>query len=309
MAQDKVQLRHLLNFIDELAKPENGNEWFVNELRKRFGNNIETSEEKETEDQKMIKHYLCLEYLNENIPGTEKYAWVRNKVYEFVDNDYIKESLYADWHEMIRHRFGTRMHMQSFEESCRYAAIQMERLLNYYFLKTGGSHEGAVKKIAEAPNPKVDTKKTHRIEDVTWSFKLFSFDIYAKKIEKAFNKSTYETIAYVRNNASHGSTESLKQKLKNIELEIPNMESLLSISFPKSIDDIENKTEKNRVVSAMGKMNVEDDKKYETLKNRIIDYKGTRKTYSFYMNKNFDEIIIPLQNFIELVKRMISKGV
>ena len=181
MAQDKVQLRHLLNFIDELAKPENGNEWFVNELKKRFGVNIDASGGKESEDQKMIKHYLCLDFLDENISDTEKYAWVRNKVYEFVDNDYIKESLYADWHEMIRHRFGTRMHMQSFEESCRYAAIQMERLLNFYFFKVGGGHQGAVKKVADAPNDKVDVENTLRIESVTWAVKLFSFELYAKK--------------------------------------------------------------------------------------------------------------------------------
>lgn len=318
MAQDKVQLRHLLDFIDELAKPENGNEWFVNELRKRFGNSGESGKNQKNDDLEMIKHYLCLDFLNDNtdIPEDVKYAWTKNTLYDFVDNEYIQSNLYSGWNEMIRHNYSTRMHKISFEESCRYAAIQMERLLNYYYLKSTGDicnrkHAKAIKKIQEGQekssggNYKVNLCDKSRVEEVTWANKLYGFEKYAPDVKKI--KPQIELIAYVRNDVSHGASEhlldSLKTKVESIEVTLnkkyPNFNKLQKISFfPPTIDEVENSAHKSLIEEALNAKTGD----YKRMVGNIIKYRRMIKVRNFYMKKDFDEVLIPLRQFIDLVK-------
>lgn len=279
MAQDKRQLQKLLDFIEELSKPENGNDWFVEQLKKKFGGlGCKSVRLEGNEDLEMIKKYLSLDFLNSNLTEDERYAWTRNTLYDFVTDNYIRDNLYLDWNEMLRHRFGTRMHKSSFEECCRYATIQIERVINYYFLhSSNNNHTDAIRKTATV-NPLVDINVA-TIDEVPLANKIYSFKILAQKLKPDYSTEVINHIVYMRNNASHGTTDIIINNEKKI---IQNLD-----------EQIKNETDQ----SILDKL-----KKKRSLATRFIKFVETNMG-------NLDIVMKELTNFISITKEMLEKGI
>ena len=53
--------------------------------------------------------------------------------YNFIDDALIRDKINAYYREMLRYQFGTRNHKVCFGEFCRFATIQLEFMLNYFF--------------------------------------------------------------------------------------------------------------------------------------------------------------------------------
>ena len=126
MAQNKEHLQALLKFLDSLLK-EPGNEWFIEELQKMVGcSNIQKGG-RISQDYKIhaIEKYLGLDF---NVDTMESVI-----DYSFVSDVDCRNRLTADNREMLRYRYGVRSHIIDFEEFCRYATMQVELLLNYYY--------------------------------------------------------------------------------------------------------------------------------------------------------------------------------
>lgn len=122
MAQNKEQLNKLLHFIKRLVD-EPGNEDFVNDLRGMLAIPIHAS----GDSMKLldIEKYLGLDYkLDHAIPDID---------YSFIKEGVVKEQLVSDYREMLRYRYGVRSHKIDFSEFCRYAMLQVEQLLNYFY--------------------------------------------------------------------------------------------------------------------------------------------------------------------------------
>ena len=131
MAQNKEQLEKLLLFIEKLVN-EPGNEVFANKLRQMLGVSslfVSTDNSKLTE----IEKYLGLDYLLDSTSPIIDYS--------FVADDYIREQLISDFREMLRYRYGVRSHKIDFSEYCRYAMLQVEQLINYFYQKEFSSDE------------------------------------------------------------------------------------------------------------------------------------------------------------------------
>ena len=131
MAQNKEQLEKLLHFIERLVN-EPGNEDFANKLRQML---CVPSPFVSTDNSKLIEieKYLGLDYLLDSASS--------NIDYSFVADDYIREQLISDFREMLRYRYGVRSHKIDFSEYCRYAMLQVEQLINYFYQNKFSSNE------------------------------------------------------------------------------------------------------------------------------------------------------------------------
>lgn len=130
MSNTKEELNALLKFIDQLCEDPD-NKWFKKELQSRFGGKKTAAEtsvvytSSQEERIRNIESYLGLDKEIDNKDSSISYSFVK-------DTD-VRQKLIQDNREMRRYRYGTRGHKVDFYEYCRYALLQMEMLLNYYY--------------------------------------------------------------------------------------------------------------------------------------------------------------------------------
>lgn len=120
MEAKKENLNKLLTLVKEIQKDPK-NKWFKDALLADiFG--IEENTESHTWITKinMIEKYL-------SIDGFQVID------YSFIENERVRNQLICDNIEMSRHRLGKRSGKVDFEEFCRFATLQIEELLNYFY--------------------------------------------------------------------------------------------------------------------------------------------------------------------------------
>lgn len=120
MAQNKEQLDKLLGFISSIIK-EPGNEEFTQKLKVLVSPNGESNAFRYSQ----IERYLGLDFKLDEANTIADYSYVKD--------DFIRNQLVCDNREMLRYRFGVRSHKVDFNEFCRYAALQIEMLMYYYY--------------------------------------------------------------------------------------------------------------------------------------------------------------------------------
>ncbi len=199
MGQDKEQLNKLLDFIDSLAKTK-GNEWFVEELRKRYGKNNNTVLKINN-----IERYLGLDFKIDTFPSIIDYSFIKDPM--------VFEQLTSDNREMLRYRYGVRSHTVDFYEFCRFAHLQAEMLLNYYYSINCRNDFLKAKQTILKFNPSAKISDDYpEIESIAYSYKLKAFisekypSLTPKKWFSNQGQFVYETLMNVkeiRNNQSH----------------------------------------------------------------------------------------------------------
>ena len=102
---------------------------FKSEMQKLFGNTVATTSVTSNEERiTNIEKYLGLDYYVDTMPSLIDYS--------FIKEPDVRVQLISDNREMLRFRYGTRFHSIKFDEFCRYAQLQAEMLINYYYYKT-----------------------------------------------------------------------------------------------------------------------------------------------------------------------------
>lgn len=205
MAQNKEQLNKLLLFIKQLVE-EPGNEEFVNGLRNLLAVPVHNSaDNKKLSD---IEKYLGLDYrLDSAIPDID---------YSFIRNDYVKNQLVSDYREMLRYRYGVRAHKIDFSEFCRYAMLQVEQMLNYYYQNKFSS----IEEIRIYINNRVrwaNIEKVDSIKSLQLYFKLLAF-LYKEKIWK-----TLDCARKVRNEQSHRSADEELSEINEFRMKLQKL--------------------------------------------------------------------------------------
>ena len=196
MAQDKEQLNKLLMFIKSLVE-EPGNEEFTNGLRKLL--DIPIQSPGDATKLLDIEKYLGLDYkLDSTIPNID---------FSFVKEPFVRDQLFSDYREMLRYRYGVRSHKVDFSEYCRYAMLQVEQLLNYYFQNKFDSNEELITYINDNSFAKID--KFESIKAISLAIKLSAF---SKNVKRKHCESL-DFAREVRNEQSHRSTEGEAQLL------------------------------------------------------------------------------------------------
>lgn len=282
MAKNKENLQKLLEFLDKSILHEPENKWFVEELRKRInpiGSGGNCKETKEKIDK--IEKYLGLDYeLDSAYPLID---------YKFIKDQYLRECFESDWREMMRWYCGTRNHSKDFSEFCRYALIQLERLLNtFYFNTHNGNFEDIKAIILQYATWATIGEKVKTIEGIPFAVK---FDAFKK--EYNINKDLsdiIDKIRDVRNTTSHGSSvpdsnEKFFQK---------HYEELLNQGYP---------------TNSIGLVDWAELKKDPQLYNVYHNFKKNTDEHQLYIKlswqlkkKPFDEVYKALSEFVEVIK-------
>lgn len=140
-----------------------------------------------------IEKYLGLDFYVDSIKSIIDYS--------YIEDEAVREQLISDNREMLRFRYGTRYHEILFEEFCRYALLQAEMLLNYFYsIKFPNDVEAAIKHIREK-NPRAIIKDgTSELIAISFNAKLWAF---CEEFELCEIKSNFQHVREVRNRQSH----------------------------------------------------------------------------------------------------------
>lgn len=124
--------------------------------------------------------------------------------YSFITDETVKEKLQADYREMLRYEFGTRNHRIDFPEFCRYAVLQTEMLVNFYFDKKYGSDIATIIQVFVSAFPKFKPYPEMKdVSEIQLKTKLYQIRNEFQWERKDLNPYLYAVD--VRNNQSHRS--------------------------------------------------------------------------------------------------------
>ena len=212
MGQDKKNLTKLLDFVKDLYDHPDNKE-FVAGIRAMVMQDKEFKKEFlesfNPDAMSRIEKYLSLDYRIDSMEMPD---------YSLIKDKETQDRLTSDFREMMRYRFGTRNHKIDFPEFCRYATLQIEMLVNYYFDKHFGSDINQITSaviegnVSEKDGTSYYTPNQHLavVSDIPLKYKINS-------LQKQFGWQYFETVVYtrtieVRNRQSHRSL------LKNVDL-------------------------------------------------------------------------------------------
>ena len=207
----------LLATIKKIKLLAEQNSEFRQEMQKLFGKTVSASVIKSDDGRiSHIEKYLGLDYYIDAMESIIDYA--------FISEIEVRDKLISDNREMMRYRYGTRSHKVDFEEYCRYAQLQAEMLLNYFYTVKDGSIPNIISHIKQY-NPKASISDNNTsLSSISFSVKLWAYDCEFK-----INiRETFDHVREVRNSQSHRtpqkedfSTEAYQKKLLDWKIRTP----------------------------------------------------------------------------------------
>ena len=274
----------ILNHIDRIEQYAKTDPWLMEELRRRFGG-LSGNDEPILR----VEKYLGLDYALDSAESIIDYS--------YVTDQYIRNQLESDFREMLRYRYGVRSHKIDFDEFCRYAHLQAEALVNYYYKISCGDYSTAKKKIKQYnPGAKISDEYP-QIESISYSVKIFAF--FKEKCPPPQNtrmwfsevgNSTHNTldkIKDVRNNQSHRGTH---------------------IEYTKFINNYKRKAEESGLPWNKSNDNfdwntINKNPEYKSIYEDLFKEENEQyKFYLWYLKTNYDDVFKALKHLSQLVK-------
>ena len=207
----------LKSTLDKVIRLTQQNAEFDTELRKVLQIKPSASSVNTIDDSRLkhIESYLGLDY---------DYLGERQSLidYSFVQEAEIRAQLISDNREMMRHRYGTRFHAISFVEYCRYAHLQAEMLLNYFYDKKNNNLDDVKKHILKYnPDAERFISDAKTLGAISYNSKLWAFCnefSIDREIQDCLNN-----IREVRNQSSHRSPGGEEQTMEESRKKLINM--------------------------------------------------------------------------------------
>ena len=189
--------------IQKIKRLAEQNQEFRKEMLRLF--NKETIIAKENVDGKRISHiekYLGLDY----------YLDFHGSIidYSFIKDVNVRVRLESDNREMLRFRYGTRSHEIDFSEFCRYAQLQTEMMLNYFYGVKDSTISAIIDHIYKFNEKATISDKVQKIEDISYSAKLWAFN-------NEFQLKVKDVLDHVREVRNYQSHRTPKAQSFNIE--------------------------------------------------------------------------------------------
>lgn len=189
------KLKQTLNKVVLLADK---NLEFGNQLRKELGISYSIKYSTSIDKIDNIEKYLGLDFGVDDLPSVIDYNFIKERD--------IKAQLISDNREMMRNRYGTRYHTVCFDEFCRYAHMQVEMLLNYFYdKKEKGNLDKIIEHIKKYNQEAKISTDTKTLGSISYSVKLWSF-----KAEFKLDYDLYfilNCLRQLRNDSIHRSPE------------------------------------------------------------------------------------------------------
>lgn len=205
----------LKSTLDKVVRLARQNDEFGMELRKALSIKISASGVNNSNDARLkhIESYLSLDYYVDGQPSLVDYS--------FVPEAEIRAQLISDNREMMRYRYGTRYHVISFIEYCRYAHLQVEMLLNYFYDKLESGDLKAIKAHITRYNKNAQISDAKSLSSISYNSKLWSFcEEFSIEIKY---KICLDNIREVRNQSSHRSLGGEEQTMEEGRKKLINM--------------------------------------------------------------------------------------
>lgn len=232
MTQQRDRLERFLLLIDEIASLP-GNEWFKLKLEERFPKAQHPVSQIQVGDFTAIREGIKYVALAE-VPVID-YSGVLSKP---VQNQLIRDCV-----EMGRYKLGkTDSAEENFGEFCRYAHLQAEELLNYfYFTKFSNVIPDILVFIQENSNYTIPRNTPRALEHLPYTTKLFA---YKKKFRlDALITSDLLFLNDIRNELSHRNSSSPKIEESVLQEFIKNgWSNFLTSSEIQYLTEIEKET-------------------------------------------------------------------
>lgn len=185
--------------LDKVVRLAEQNKEFGEELRKRLG--VSSAILPSSDDRKIsnIEKYLGLDYYIDTKPITTSFA--------FVSDNSVRTQLESDNREMMRYRYGTRNHKVDFGEFCRYALLQAEMLMNYYYSEKNDTLSD-IKRHIKTYNKSASIDSSKSIGAISLAVKLWAFRAEYKTHRYYWNLAIFDNIREMRNEMSHRTPKS-----------------------------------------------------------------------------------------------------
>ena len=273
----------LLATIKKIKLLSEQNSEFRQEMQKLFGKTVSASVVKD--DDRRISHiekYLGLDYYVDSMESIIDYT--------FINEDVVRDKLISDNREMMRFRYGTRSHKVDFEEFCRYAQLQAEMLLNYFYSNTEDSIQNIISHIKQY-NPKANISDNNTsLSSISFSVKLWAYDSEFKiNIRESFDH-----VREVRNNQSHRTPQKEDFSIEAYQKKL--LDWKISLKTDGTFDWFQ--TKQNNLAYNIYESRVKNTKDF-ALYNYLI----------WYINKPYDDIVEKLKSLAASVKNNLGSSV
>ena len=205
----------LKSILDKVIRLTLQNDEFGTELRKALQIKPSASRVNNSNDARLkhIESYLGLDYYVDGQPSLIDYS--------YVPEAEIRAQLISDNREMMRFRYGTRYHAISFVEYCRYAHLQVEMLLNYFYDRLESGDLEAVKMHINRYNKYAQITDAKSLSAISYNYKLWSFcDEFSIDIKY---RICLDNIREVRNQSSHRSPGGEERTMEESRKKLINM--------------------------------------------------------------------------------------
>jgi len=194
----KESLEKLLLLIDEISSQEEYL-WFRDKIQNKFINKSNLNSTEIVNKLNAIQKYLMIE-------GVEVID------YSEIKNENVKNQLFRDCLEMSKYRLGKINNTINFDEYCRYAHMQAEEMVNYFYNEKFYGNTEYIKEFILKHYPTYKFKEVIiSLSEITYSLKLNAF-IKEYNLEKGPMKSTLEFISNLRNELSHRNSMDVKNE-------------------------------------------------------------------------------------------------
>lgn len=242
----RESLEKLLVVIDEICKEEE-NLWFKESLENKFYKSDDLNNSEVKLKLRNIEKYL-------KIDGVEIID------YSEIENTTVKNQLFRDCLEMSKYRLGKINNTINFDEYCRYAHMQAEELINYYYnQKFNGNLISIQEFILKYFTIYKINNNLNSLNQISYYSKLSAFT-KAYELEKGPLKATIEFLSNLRNELSHRNSsdiineDSILRSLKNKNIDI----SSSYIEYKKFSKDDINLYKKGRFIFLKRKQDYEE---------------------------------------------------
>jgi hypothetical protein len=185
----KESLEKLLFLIDEISSQDD-HLWFRERLENKFSNTNNINNSDIVNRLKIIQKYLMID-------GVEVID------YSDIKNIIVRNQLFRDCIEMSKYRLGKINDTINFDEYCRYAHMQAEELLNYFYTEKFYGNMDFVQEFILKYFPIYTVKSSiQSLNQISYLPKLSAF-VKAYDLEKGSFKSIIEFLNNLRNELSH----------------------------------------------------------------------------------------------------------
>ncbi|GAA4059617.1 hypothetical protein [Flavobacterium chungnamense] len=202
----KESLEKLLLLIDEICSQEE-NLWFRERLESKFSIKSNLNNPDIVNKLNAIQKYLMID-------GVEVID------YSEIKNENVRNQLYRDCIEMSKYRLGKINNTINFDEYCRYAHMQAEELLNFFYI-TKHVDLSKVVEILKINADYTPSSLPKNIHSIPYSYKLNAFiklngldyklKYYLDFISKLRNEISHRNSLQINNEDSILATASLKK--------------------------------------------------------------------------------------------------